>query len=826
MSTLTSRSLIFQTIGIGGLLLQACAPSAVGTTAAKTTTSAVTTVAAAGAATNLYLTGATSIATTDCSPYVITVKDASQNTVVLAAAVTANLITSGTGTYYSDSACTLPITTTSLAIGQNSKILYYRNPSAQSVVLLANSATLFPGNAVSLLIVTSTQKIAFSGVSTYLAQSGCSAGVTVSTLDGSNNPLAVAGATVINLAGSATTSFYASAGCGTASVTSVTVLTAQSTATVYIKDTAAESIAVTGSVAGWTQGTLPLTIYPSLAIIPSSRTLGVSVASTSFAGSGGAAPFSYSIVNGTLSNCAVNSSTGLFTAPASTGTCSVRVTDAAGQQATSAVTVVSTLAIVPTAVTLQISHNKTFTATGGSGTYAYSITSAGQAGESLVNSSNTGIYTAPSVTGTSTLRVSDGTGATATAQVTTLPQPLVELLFDENAFNWTVNGGNSNATHTKAGFNGRSNLIYSSAHPAGNSSVASVDFGNGGQDVAIDLLQPGGLRGDFYVSQAFGALGTPTGSKMDSSINYNTCSTNVFPAINPGNSPMFIRYLGRILPDLTGSYTVRGSTTGFCNNYSFGLKLASPQGLASQTTPNAACSFETATAALAGISLASSVFSDIKAEISEANNCNTGSYDISWQSPPAGPAPVLTAITAAYLYAPTPVGPLASLSSFTLTGWLNNRSAAQDGTIVATWLNPAGGGAELRYRSDGSLQLGVNESALTVGTPRSSSGRVTSDGSTLAANWVFYAVTYDSVAQTAHYYFGSAGNPASSDMPAISYNKGATSATVSELTLGNFTTRSLASREAATSAYRGLMDDFRIFPGVLTLPQIQAVQAY
>lgn len=820
-----------------GSVFAACSPQLAGTASSPVSngaTATATTNQSNGASTpgspsNIYLAGALAVATTDCTAYALTIKDSSQNTVALTSSLTVSLTTSGSGSYYSDAGCSASLPTIVLSSGTNSKVIYYKNLTAQNIVLLATSATLYPGNALSVAVSVSTDKVSFSGISTYLAQNTCSSPITVGSLNGAGNPLSVGSATSVALSGSVTTRFYAGAGCAGAPVAAVTIAQNQSSAVISVKNTAAESIALTGAVAGWTSGSLPLTIYGPLSISPTSKNVGASSSSQIFTGSGGVAPYTYSIVNGSLNTCSVGPSTGVFTAPAPLGTCSVRATDQAGQTASAAITVVSTLAISPTVIALQAGHNKTFTATGGSGTYTYAITSGAQAGENLTNSSNTGIYTSPSAAGTSTLQVSDGTGATATVTITTLPQPLVELLFDENQYNWTVNGGTSNVTHTKAGFNGRSNLTFSTNVPAGTSSTSSVDFGNGGQDVAVDLLQPGGLRGDYYYNST-NWLPPIAGSRLDSSINYSANSNNTvspFPAVWPSSGIGSIRHFGRIIVPTSESYTwtaeaytSRGG--GFCGEVSSqvsrnGVTFLVP-GL--QSTCNSDSTSP-------GITETFGPMLDFKLDSSAGFYDWSYTLKLQWQTGIGGAYPGLVAVPSSAMYAPLAPSPLSSLPSFTLTGWLNNRSAAQDGTILATWLNSAGGGAELRYKNDGSLQLGINESAGTQGSAiaRSTSGRVTTDPSTLSSNWVFYAVTYNSGSGQVQFYFGEPGTSASLDSTQ-SYSQGAISSTIAELTLGNFNTSSLSSREGNANVYRGMIDEFRIYPGVLTLQQVRAVQTY
>jgi len=74
---------------------------------------------------------------------------------------------------------------------------------------------------------------------------------------------------------------------------------------------------------------------------------------------------------------------------------------------------VAGLVISPNAVTVAVNNVVSFTATGGSGSYSYSIFS----GSGAVLST-TGSYTAPVAAGTAVVRVVDGQGAYADAIVT------------------------------------------------------------------------------------------------------------------------------------------------------------------------------------------------------------------------------------------------------------------------------------------------------------------------------------------------------------------------------------------------------------------------
>lgn len=166
-------------------------------------------------------------------------------------------------------------------------------------------------------------------------------------------------------------------------------------------------VRVTDSLGNTSNATI--TINNSLGISPATKTLAVNNTFT-FAGLGGSPSYSYSIVSGGGS---INSSTGLFTAPASAGTTVLRVTDSSLNTATATVTVNAALAISPASKTLAVNNQFTFSAAGGVSPYTYSVVSGGG---SIVSA--TGVYTAPASSGAATVRVTDSIGNTSNSTVT------------------------------------------------------------------------------------------------------------------------------------------------------------------------------------------------------------------------------------------------------------------------------------------------------------------------------------------------------------------------------------------------------------------------
>lgn len=151
----------------------------------------------------------------------------------------------------------------------------------------------------------------------------------------------------------------------------------------------------------------------TLAISPSSITLNKGESAT-FTASGGTGAYVFAVASGT----GTITSDGQYTASQTEGDETVVVTDSSGAYATAMVTIDSsvvdgdTLTISPKSVTVNFGEKYTFTASGGSGDYTFSVTS----GDGEVDS-ETGEFTAPNSTETDKVTVTDSNGDTATATV-------------------------------------------------------------------------------------------------------------------------------------------------------------------------------------------------------------------------------------------------------------------------------------------------------------------------------------------------------------------------------------------------------------------------
>jgi len=182
-----------------------------------------------------------------------------------------------------------------------------------------------------------------------------------------------------------------------------------------------------------------------------------------------------------------------------------------------------------------------------------------------------------------------------------------------------------------------------------------------------------------------------------------------------------------------------------------------------------------------------------------------------------------------------PSGTVGALSAFTVCGWINARNLNEGwgGNRIAFALSAMNGpGFDIVQLASGALRIGVNEwpdNGVTGGGPLSTTGKITADAQAGPANWVFFAVTYDSSVSGGEvcYYFGKPDQPAQFDL-AAAYPRGPI-VTSGQLTVGNFSTVDTGARtglgpDGPSRVFRGLIDDLQVFDEAFSLEQIQGIQ--
>jgi RHS repeat-associated protein len=172
----------------------------------------------------------------------------------------------------------------------------------------------------------------------------------------------------------------------------------------------------------------------------------------------------------------------------------------------------------------------------------------------------------------------------------------------------------------------------------------------------------------------------------------------------------------------------------------------------------------------------------------------------------------------------SPYSQLAGLGKFTITGWVNNKNSTEGsgGNRIVSWINHGGDGVDLVYKSDGSLQIGVDQWPDNLPS-RSSAGKISTDSAGSSSNWRFFAVSYDGTTNSnnLNFYFGSAQTQATLDVTK-SYDRGSVGSSIANLAVGHFNsaTRSIAQDRM----FRGLIDEVKIYNKVLSTAEILTVQ--
>jgi hypothetical protein len=166
----------------------------------------------------------------------------------------------------------------------------------------------------------------------------------------------------------------------------------------------------------------------------------------------------------------------------------------------------------------------------------------------------------------------------------------------------------------------------------------------------------------------------------------------------------------------------------------------------------------------------------------------------------------------------------------TVCGWVNANTldvGSGGNRICYAFETPNALGFDVMQGPLGCLQFEANQ---YNGSPISSLGKITADPAMGAANWVFFAVTFDPnvSTQSVKWYFGRANKLASLDV-ANNYTNttfGSHIDFTGQLTVGNFGVVEPQRPAIGTASrmYRGLIDQLRLYTNVLTIDQIQQAQ--
>lgn len=225
----------------------------------------VTTAMNSASASQLLVNGPSTAGAGSCSsPYTVSSIDAIGNAASLSATVptTINLDAGGEnlgGAFFSDAACSVPISSVTIAANATySSLFYFRASNVGSVTVTAASSSLSTVFSITAYSVTPTQLIIVGpSAPTY---NTCVSYV-IYTQDPNGNLAPVSSATTVTLAGKGSGGFYSNDTCST-SISSISIAANADLGIFFFKDTVIENLLFTAIAAGLNYAALPVTPSP------------------------------------------------------------------------------------------------------------------------------------------------------------------------------------------------------------------------------------------------------------------------------------------------------------------------------------------------------------------------------------------------------------------------------------------------------------------------------------------------------------------------------------------------------------------------------------
>ena len=217
----------------------------------------------AAGVTVLALTGPSPLTAGTCSAiaYTVTTKDDFGNTANVGSDTGVTMSGGGAGAFYGTAGCGAgAISSVTVANGQSAATFYFKDNSAQSVTLAAQSGVLTSGSRAVVIDPASPTVLALAGASPLTAGTCSATAYTVTTKDAFGNVSNVGGTTSLTLSGAGAGSFYGTAGCGAGAVSSVSVTGGQSQATFYYKNDVAQAVTLASDSGGFSQSSVAVTV--------------------------------------------------------------------------------------------------------------------------------------------------------------------------------------------------------------------------------------------------------------------------------------------------------------------------------------------------------------------------------------------------------------------------------------------------------------------------------------------------------------------------------------------------------------------------------------
>lgn len=232
------------------------------------------------------------------------------------------------------------------------------------------------------------------------------------------------------------------------------------------------------------------TISPSSAVVTTNTRL-------TFAASGGRAPYRFAVVSGGGS---IGDTSGVYLAPSTAGTATVRVIDDGGNTAASSVTILaitpsSQLAVSPGVVSMIAGTTLSFAASGGSPPYLFAVAGGGGSIDAT-----TGLYQAPSAPGSATVTLTDSSlgAVSAAVQVVaagsgTAINPVSATVAPNSTLSFAGSGGTPPYSFSIVSGGGAVDAVSGAYHAPGTAGTTTVrvsDALSATRDATVTVLPP------------------------------------------------------------------------------------------------------------------------------------------------------------------------------------------------------------------------------------------------------------------------------------------------------------------------------------------------
>lgn len=165
--------------------------------------------------------------------------------------------------FYSDAACTTPVTSASMAANEGTAGFYFKGNVVGAILVTASANGLAQGSQSVQVQPGAASRLVFLGSGQTQPVGKCSAVVGIQSQDAIGNVAPVKSATAVSLAASpaAGFKFYSDSAC-TTEVTSVTLASGASASSFYFKGTKSGTVTVSLSATGFSGGTQDETLNP------------------------------------------------------------------------------------------------------------------------------------------------------------------------------------------------------------------------------------------------------------------------------------------------------------------------------------------------------------------------------------------------------------------------------------------------------------------------------------------------------------------------------------------------------------------------------------